>query len=291
MASFDYRKKDIIWTASDYDVGQANKEFPYIELVEWEPTFSGTLEAITYWLQRAFGEPGEVYKGLYVGKPTKNTYVLPFFMDTHHQIGQNWEENQAPLGQWVKDQGSKAMGGVRTIYPAVGILYPKTYKGMSEYRYDVSFHLINTTGGSEEEAIQNIKKNRAFLEQFIKMNLHVQHTPLTVTPPCIYEALIPGVRWSPACVVANLSVSNKGTLNRMPGIGGGTYIVPDAWEVQIQFRELLNESRSIYSEAIRDGVGNVGGMNVRVVQDEKEVGGKRVAQLRKLGETVGGVFK
>jgi len=142
-------------------------------------------------------------------------------------------------------------------------LYPKSYAGATEYAYEVAFHLINTTGGSEDITKKNIEKNKQFLEAFIKQNLHVQQNTLTITPPCLYEAYVPGVRWSPVCVVSNLSVTNKGTLNRMPEFGN--YIIPDAWEVRIQFRELINESRDIYGEAIR-GAESIDNITVRVLK-------------------------
>jgi len=264
--NIDYRNKDIIWTASDYDIEIAGKEFPYIELIEYSQDASQIKQQVNYWATRAGNATvaggaaaGGPYSGLYMGSRTENEYILPFFTETNHQIGQNWQENQAPLGDTAKRLTTGAAEAVgKAFFPAAGILYPKSYAGANEYLYDITFYLINTI--SEE----GIKNNKAFLEKFIAMNLHVQENSLAITPPSLYTAFIPGIRWSPVCVVSNLSISNKGTLN----MSAGGHIIPDAWEVRIQIRELINESRAIYQKGLLatawTGTGNVD-VSVKVI--------------------------
>lgn len=245
---FDFRFKggdgSIRWTASDFSA-EAAKELPYIELVEYEQTFSATLANINYWLQRVQGGFEDAYKGLYLGRPTDNRYILPFFMDSHHNVGQAWQEHSAPLGPLARKGLDFVENVAKVVYPAAGIIYPKAYAGADHYSYDLQFSLLNTI---DEQGVLN---NKRFLETFIKQNLHVQHNVLTITPPCLYEIYVPGVRWSPVAVISNLTIVNRGTLNRIPAVGGGNYIVPDAWEVRIQMQELINESRKIYEDAIQ----------------------------------------
>lgn len=264
MAIIDFRRKDIIWTASDYSEDIAMTEFPYIEMIEYEQDFSALKAGIDYWFQRA-GEASVdlqstgAYRGLYHGEATKNVYYLPFYMDSHHNISQSWQENTAPLGASVKRLTNAVESVAKAFFPAAGILYPKSYAGANPYALDLTFDLINTI--SEE----GIEKNKRFLELIIQQNLHVRHNVLTITPPCLYEVYVPGVRWSPVSVVSNLVVTNQGTLNRIPKVGGGYYIVPDAWRIQMQLTELIEESRDIYLDAI---MGNESGgqMNVRVIE-------------------------
>ena len=245
MPSFDFRggNDSIIWTTSDYNNEEMGGELPYIELTEYVQSASQIKQQINYWAQRGGelcgGGGVDSYKGLYIGNKTENTYTLPYFTELHHQIGQNWQENQGALGDMIKNIADKAVNVAKAFSPAAGILQPKSYAGTNEYFYDIQFHLINTVSD------EGIKKNKTFLETFIKQNLHVQHNPVAITPPCLYTAWVPGVRWSPVCIVSNLSVSNKGTLNVIDG-----YIIPDAWEIRIQFRELINESRAMYNDAI-----------------------------------------
>ena len=261
----DYRNKDIIWTASDYDTSIAMTEFPYIELIEYKQSASQIRSQYEYWERRvknAISGGGNPYSKLYIGDVTTNEYILPFFTETHHQIGQNWQENQAPLGDTIKRLTNAAEAVGKALYPAAGIMYPKSYAGANEYLYDITFYLINTISD------EGTRRNKEFLETFIAQNLHVQENSLAITPPSLYTAFVPGVRWSPVCVVSNLSISNKGTLNR----NADGHIVPDAWEVRIQLRELINESRMIYQSGMLSKGGNTpreggtGQVTVKVIE-------------------------
>jgi len=273
MPEFDFRKKggegSFVWTANDFDPFIAHNEFPYIQMIEYEQDFSTLLGNLNFW-RRKIDDPKDAYRGLYLGSPTGNVYYLPFFMESHHQIGQLWQENRAPLGPAMAAVQNAVENVAKAYFPSAGIVYPRSYAGSNEYAYDVRFHLLNTI---KEEGMAS---NKFFLETLIQQNLHVQHNVLTITPPCLYEVYIPGIRWSPVAVVSNLTITNKGVLNRLPEAGYTNYIVPDAWEVHMQIRELINESRDIYLDAIQgaEGIGpTIGplqpgqgrGMRVRVI--------------------------
>ena len=259
----DFRERSSIrWTASDFD-NAAGGEFPFAQLIEYEQQFSHVLSNINYWERKVTGDYKDAYKGLYLGRETGNEYFLPYFTSEHHNIGQNWQEQQAPFGAAVQELANKVEMVTRTVYPAAGIIYPKTWTGANPQVFNIQFDLLNTI----DEA--GVKQNREFLETFIKQNLHVQHNVLTISPPCLYEVYIPGIRWSPVAVVSNLTVTNKGTLNRIPEVMGGNYIVPDAWEVNIQMQELLIESRNLYEQAIA-GEGSPSTISVRVIESAED---------------------
>ena len=223
-----------IWTASDYS-DEAYNNLPRIELYEYTQTYSQILQSIGYWIRKIEEGLSNPYEGLYHGTPTGNVYVLPFFSPYNHVIGQKWQENTGALGDMVK-QGLDFVETVAKVFaPTAGILYPKSWAGSDETSYEFSFDLLNTVHEND------YMRNRLFLGELIKQNLHFQQNVLTITPPSIYEVMIPGIRWSPVSVISNLTVTNKGTLTRSPE----GFIIPDAWGVSIQIRELINESQNL----------------------------------------------
>jgi hypothetical protein len=253
MANYDFRAKDIIWSNTPYS-NAALRELPYVEMRGYQQTHSAVMENIKAWIARVEqGGGGNPYKDLYTGDPKMNMR-LPYFSEYHHNINQGWEINQGVLGDTMKTAVDMATNVASIFKPAAGILYPKNYAGAQESSWSFTFPLVNTYGGADPvtEIPVNVGKNRAFLEDLIKGSLHDQQNSIAVNPPYIWEAFIPGVRWSPACVINNLTVNNKGTMNSGQPYGMDRfYLFPDAWEVTIGVRELINESRTIYADAIR----------------------------------------
>jgi hypothetical protein len=257
-ATYDFRRKDIMWTTSDYSPDIA-KELPYIELQGYQQTSMGLTMGLRNWWRVL---KSDTYPGIYMGdRMGASNYILPFYTDTNRSIGQNWQENQGLMESagGVKDK-AEAVG--KLMMPTAGIIVPKSYAGATEYSYDIRFTLINTVSH------EGIKKNKKFLEQIVSDNLHQQSGSLGVLPPLLYEAYIPGIRWSPVCVIANLMVVNKGTLNIMPHLGKEftNYIIPDAWEITLQIRELINESRDLYKKG---AISNAAGIDNGIPSDIK----------------------
>lgn len=249
MANFDFTKGDICWTTTPYSKTALN-EMPYIWMNGYQQDWSDLITSVNYWMTRVV-ERDNPYLGLYHGTQ-RSTYKLPYFNEYHHGISQSWQENQGPAGDAVKTLTGIAETVGRAIFPAAGILFPKSYAGNIAASYTFSFTLINTNDGMGGEIKDNIKKNKKFLDAFIKDNLHDQNGAVAVDPPLIYEVLIPGIRWSPAAVVSGLTVNNKGTMIRGNSIGlGDAGIYPDAWEVQVTIQELINESRMIHEDAVK----------------------------------------
>lgn len=269
--TYDFtRKGDICWTTTPYSE-KALSEMPCVEMIGYQQQWSTTLISINTWFTRFknIGNGGNPYKNLYMGIPQpSSTYRLPFFNEYHHNTSQSWQENNGPVGEWTKKLTDLAETAAKMVLPAAGILYPKSYAGAGPTTYSFTFNLINTNAGNGTPAdiSHNISRNKQFIEQFIRDNLHDQNGMLSIIPPLIYEVFIPGVRWSPAAVVSNFVVSNKGSLNRNTnGIIHGAkpnYIYPDAWEITIGITELINESRKIWDDA-RAGT-TIDGVQTRV---------------------------
>jgi hypothetical protein len=252
MANYNFMEKQICWTTTPYDKAKL-AELPYIEMVGYQQTYSDAIVSLNFWKERVTGDANP-YKGLYMGEP-RSTYILPFFSDYHHGVTQNWQENQGPLGELVKKATDALETVGKVVYPAAGILYPKSYAGSQPATYTFGFTLLNTNAGtSPSDDIQNnILMNASFVEDFMADNLHDQNGALSVLPPLIYEVYIPGVRWAPAAVVSNVTITNKGSMNdgSVFGFEKG-YIYPDAWDVQITITELINESKKIWADATRN---------------------------------------
>jgi hypothetical protein len=257
---WDFQTNDVIWSTTPYDPS-ALAELPYVDMIGYQQTHSAALENIKAWIARAelgMGADAEnnPYKDLYTGD-YKMSMRLPYFNEYHHNISQNWEENQGVLGPVVEAATKLATNVAKLITPAAGILYPKNYAGVQDSSYSFTFYLINTYGGADPalEIKKNVEKNKEFIENLIAASLHAQVNSIVVMPPYIWEVYIPGVRWSPAAVINNLVVNNKGTMNSGRIVDGmaKNYIFPDAWEVTIGISELINESRSIYEDAITNG--------------------------------------
>lgn len=254
---YDFRNKDICWSNTPYNE-DALKEIPSIEMVGYQQDASSTKASIDRWYERilAFGTLDNPYKGLYQG--TKDyTYILPFLNEYHHNISQSWATNDGPLGPKVKGATQTVERIAKVFLPSAGIIYPKSYAGGVCDTYTFTFNLINTNTGGGLETETNIEKNTAFLEQFIRSNLHRMNGSLSISPPLIYEILIPGVRWCPAAVVSGLAVNNKGTMNKNIGHRyserNEEYVFPDAWEVTVQITELMKESENIFEGASQGG--------------------------------------
>lgn len=234
------------WTASNFNATALSK-MPYVHMVEYAVD-AGALEAgIRNWASKVAGGGQDAYRGLYAGKPTGGEYRFPYFADYHHVVGQNWQENTGLIGAAAKDIRNLTEQVAKAFLPSAGIVRPKSWEGQQEASYTFGFDLINTVTPTTD-----IKSNLNFLKQFITQNLYTQQNIMGQIPPCIYEVLIPGIRWSPAAIIGNIYVTNKGILSIIDdqdttGVAG-PMAIPDAWGVQIEVRELFNESSQIYEE-------------------------------------------
>lgn len=269
--NMDFRSKSsgICWTTTPFSEA-ALAEMPYVEMQGWEQTWSSAIENIHFWMQRFLdatdgGSGGNPFEGLYLGKIASN-YVLPYFNEYHHAISQSWGASQGPVGSKMQLVQQYVETVAKTMLPAAGILFPQSYEGASPGEYSFNFNLINTNAGVGNETGANIVKNKKFLESFIKDNLHNMNGCLSITPPLIYEVYIPGIRWSPAAIVSSLTVNNKGSMNKNTNgmIAGARkeYIYPDAWEVTVGIKELINETKDIYDDAVTKG--SISGMTTNV---------------------------
>ena len=221
-----------------------------------------------------YSDPLSPYNALYITKPTGFKYALPYmqnkYIETSHSFGGEQGQGQATgvletisegsrlIGDILGDiQGNKIFAAGRMIEQPDGF----TFTGR-EKSYTVSFPLFNTKDYAE------VIKNWQFL--FL---LNYQNTPNRLTrdlidPPCIYEAYLPGVWYSPYCCVTNMTVDYVGGRREMelpvPYVGQADSpaaessateswikqkkkirtIIPDAYNVTITLTELFASSQN-----------------------------------------------
>lgn len=244
------------WCAADMGEGvKSVVDTPYIELIEYQQNQNAIVNSLNYWQDfgaKIFGD-GSPYKGLYVAELTDNIYILPYLMPFHHGLIQKWEqgpgpspENYEPL-KWAVAAQSLQSGWA-------GVEQPEAWTGQGLQSVNVDFYLINTYKPDED-----ILKNIMFWYTFTHQNLQGRPNAITYIPPCIYTMNIPGVRYSPACVIEDLKISNVGAMHShiVPGIATTPFIVPDAWHIQFTIRELIKESRQILGTVLTGEFGLV----------------------------------
>ena len=233
---------------------------PRIILTEYQQDQSDLIANINYWFQqtkdivsntsittaKTFVEnlanidkmvpASNPYRSLYSAKPTGNTYTLPFYNSYHHGISQSWGENQGAVGDYV-DRFLVPMA--KKFMPAAGIESIYAWAGTQAATYNIEFSLLNTVNNSYIQ-------NKSFIDQLIHSNLQERLNPVASLPPCIYEVNIPGVRISPAAVIANLEIINSGQINNIIGNDGNGENIPDEYLIRMNIIELIRESRLIY---------------------------------------------
>ena len=132
--------------------------------------------------------------------------------------------------------------------PMFGYEQPQYYSGPTTSSFTVKFPLYNT------DSVADIRRNFDFIKIFGYQNLFERRTFGTSLPPVMYECeFAPGhigtVAAKPAVYVSRFDVKNVGAIRSIDiGIGNSTkVIIPEAYSVEIQFTELIANSRNIFS--------------------------------------------
>lgn len=231
------------WCASDSGSVRTG-DVPFIKLTEFQQQTSALEQSLAYWndFESKVSGGGSPYKNLYLAQRTGNVYILPYFERYNHRTQQTWSPGAGPgpennIGlEWYLIQKTFES-------PAAGVEQPHAWSGQALAGYNFSFHLINTY-----EPDSDIIKNFIFLRTLTSKSLLGRPDAIRYIPPCLYTASIPGVRYSPACVIESLSIDNVGSMN-YHSLGGRQMIIPDAWYVSINIKELILESREILNVA------------------------------------------
>lgn len=257
------------WCAADMGEGvKSVVDTPYIELVEYQQNQGAIVNSLNYWQdfvskREGVGSP---YKGLYVAELTNNIYILPYLMPGHHSVSHTWEQGPGPTTENYEPLKWAVMAEALQSGWA-GVEQPEAWTRQGLQKVEVDFYLINTYKPDED-----ILKNILFWYTFTHQNVQGRPDPITYIPPCIYTMNIPGVRYSPACVIEGLKISNVGAMHShiVPDVVAKPFIVPDAWHIQFSIKELIVESREILGTVLTGQFGVVEAIQQRpTVKKEK----------------------
>lgn len=148
--------------------------------------------------------------------------------------------------------------------PAVGLLDPPhIFRSSANKQYQITFYLYNTVApnipisnlGYDQEVKKTIVKNWELCYMLSYQNSVNKKNFFTGLPPVFYTVIIPGVHFSKASIISNLTISNVGNTRRLVlPIDGGIDVdvnVPDAYKIDITIRDIFMPSKNLYS-AIND---------------------------------------
>jgi hypothetical protein len=142
--------------------------------------------------------------------------------------------------------------------PTVGLLDPPhIFQSSAPRQIQISFYLYNThsTSSNKEDVQQTIIKNWELCYMLSYQNSVNKKNFFTGLGPVFYRVVIPGVHFSKASVISNLTISNFGNVRRLRlPIDGGPETdvnVPDAYKVDISLTDVFMPSKNLYA-AVND---------------------------------------
>lgn len=235
LTNFPHRLFNIIgdypWTVTNLP----NREnVPSILLTEYELNNSFLVASLRYWIMQLATDAADPYYGIYDASPTGTSYILPYYESYHHAIRNNWSPRESVIDEYAKTAAETAE---LLIAPHGGITSPEIWKGSEVGEYEVTFRLYNTINPAKD-----IRLNNSFIQRLIFGSLPNKKSAIVTWPPALYKVNIPGIRFSPVAVMSRVAIDHIGHM----GVIGGK-IIPDAWQIKITLRELIPESRQIYS--------------------------------------------
>lgn len=206
-------------------------------LTEFEMDSNALISNLKYWVKPVFDKNSNPYSGLYRAQPTGVIYEFPWFEEYNHTINQNWEDFKGLESTNLAETFKKGLS-LLTNSPGIAVNTPKVWKAAGRATIPYRITLFNTTSNPSA----SISKNKKLINRLIASTLHDQQGPILAVPPALYTVDIPGVRYSPACVISNLEIYNKGVIVRKDGNA-----VPEAYEIKFSLNELIVESRQIFA--------------------------------------------
>lgn len=207
------------------------------------------------------------YKGLYFTEPTGWIFYLPFFSNSYQSTANAWNDNSGDSGSGhvlrgmadLVAAGSEFLGDLESTGTGNYGTYQERSK-FFQYTKDgdsltVSFPLINAGSASYDDVLRNWQ----FVYLLLYNNRPERINRNLLTPPPIYEAEIPGVRYMPLSYISNIGVEYKGSrrtmkINIPSSSGNNTFatIIPEAFQITITLTSLVSESKNfMYAVAAR----------------------------------------
>lgn len=257
--------KDFPWTLSK----SVRETAPTVTVTEFEINESQIKRQSLFYgagTVNAFGTRDilDVYKQLYPkDKATGFQYSFPYFSDINFEVNTPmWDSLdtleaakntitgiagalggkgvQQLIGKGIDVVGAGAMTGLAAMYPKVGITdRPRLWNSHEPRSISVKFPLFNTYSPDDWF------KNRELCELLVNQNLYNKRDFITSVPPVFYELKIPGQHYSVASCVTNLTIYNRGNMRIIP-YDGKNYNVPDVYEIDITFTDMVMPSKNMF---------------------------------------------
>lgn len=264
-----------------------SQHIPRIILREYELANSNLQAGITATCaySRLWGD--NPYASLYTCKSTKHTFIYPYLTEDVWDASMKWEEVEAGGNESPNDKDGSLLGMVNSLVggfkkmvgavndtanqlmntaPAKFENTRRMWAGNDVVDVKTKFYLINTNATPYAWV-----KNYRLIQYLIVVCLHDQMNTTKAVPPPLYTMYIPGMRYSPACVISSLKIRQIGSVMPYdilahesktmtetkkvngPILGnndfspeGNTLYIPDAWEIEIGFKDLVLQSRQTH---------------------------------------------
>jgi len=264
--------KDFRWTLTNTEKGTSDSygEVPYVNIQEYVIDES-VIKLQWDFYTSALGDgpatdtrPLRPYEALFPRDNKASKYRFPYFSDVSYEvnsapwesldgIGQGATAAQGIAGflfgqgaaeataQILNAAGTTTAATLGALYPKVGIMdRPKLWQSHDYRTITIKFPLFNIVAEADW------KKNRDLIRQIISNSLFTKRDFITGLPPVYYEIEIPGVHYSFAASLNNVVINNRGNIHRLDD-GGKANLVPDAYEVNLTFVDLVMPSRNLYA--------------------------------------------
>jgi len=139
--------------------------------------------------------------------------------------------------------------------PAVGLMDPPSvWQSTAQRQYTFQFPLYNIAVLNSSNSVDAIVKNWEICYILTYQNLVNKKNFYSGIPPVFYEVTIPGIHYSKASYISDLSISNVGNIRvlRLP-IDGAALTdvnVPDAYMISITLTDFLMPSKNLLDAAV-----------------------------------------
>ena len=214
-------------------------------------------QAVGNFIENNFDKPSKFnstlspYDNLYATEFTGFNYKLPYFSDPYIDASLTYGEGDSGnFLNGIAGLASSIAGAVASIQgtfqPGVYIEKSKTFNMSGTGRtINVSFPLLNTRN------VSDIPRNWQLIFGLIYQNKPGRYSRSIIDLPVIYEVFIPGVAYMPYACLTRMDVTFKGSRRLMKiHVPASTTnqsidtIIPDAYEVNMTFTALNEESRN-----------------------------------------------
>lgn len=203
------------------------------------------------------------YIGLYFLKATGFKYKMPFFTNVMASKNANWTQQypgNSTIFTSMIQEGQNLVASYGSGMPIAGpLVEPGIYIEKSQFfdpqpgtdPINFSFPLLNTIS---EDSIQ---RNFDLLWLLCFQTSSYRRNKTDVFPPCIYRALVPGVRFMLYCSISNIMIEHLGVRRRVEIVHPATKrnveaIIPEAYNVTLNINSLTTDSGNFMLESIRD---------------------------------------